>query len=253
MASSAVKLAQGTETDTLPSSRRALPWWGLFFFFSGFPALIYQIVWERSLFALYGVNIESVTMVVTSFLLGLGLGSVLGGEISNHRSWPLLKIFGLTDLMIAVYGVESLKVFHWAAEFTAGSGTLTTGVVAFTLVVVPTVLMGSTLPILVSHTVRIYGKVGASVGLLYAVNTLGSAVACCCAGMFVMRWLGQSKAVFVAAGANAFIGLTVLIWERATGGRHLLSGNDSRAAYGISVENSEKRTPLSAISLPTAL
>ena len=65
------------------SSPRSLPWWYLFFFVSGFPALLYQIVWERALFTLYGVNIESVTMVVTAFMVGLGLGSLLGGMVSR--------------------------------------------------------------------------------------------------------------------------------------------------------------------------
>src|SRR5579862_6413789 len=56
------------------------PYWlyGLFFL-SGFPALIYQIVWQRTLFIIYGVNVESVTVVVTAFMLGLGLGSLVGG------------------------------------------------------------------------------------------------------------------------------------------------------------------------------
>ena len=54
---------------------RTIHWWYALFFISGFPALLYQIVWQRSLFAIYGVNIESVTIVVTAFMLGLGLGS----------------------------------------------------------------------------------------------------------------------------------------------------------------------------------
>jgi len=49
------------------------------FFFSGFPALIYQLVWQRALFRIFGVNIESVTIVVTAFMLGLGLGGLAGG------------------------------------------------------------------------------------------------------------------------------------------------------------------------------
>src|SRR5579871_5571519 len=49
------------------------------FFVSGIPALLYQIVWQRSLFAIYGVNVQSVTIVVTAFMLGLGLGSLGGG------------------------------------------------------------------------------------------------------------------------------------------------------------------------------
>jgi len=45
----------------------------LLFFVSGIPALLYQIVWQRALFTIYGVNIESVTVIVTVFMLGLGL------------------------------------------------------------------------------------------------------------------------------------------------------------------------------------
>ncbi len=194
----------------------SVPWWYVFFFFSGFPALLYQIVWQRALFTLYGVNSESVTMVVTAFMLGLGLGSLIGGWISRYQRLPLLRIFGVVELLIASYGIFSLRIFHWAANFTAGSAPLKTGLVAFTLVVIPTVLMGSTLPILVSHTIRLSRNVGTSVGGLYAANTLGSAAGCFCAGMFLMGWLGQSKTVFLAATLNAIVGVTVLVWHLAT-------------------------------------
>jgi spermidine synthase len=195
------------------SSPRSVPWPYLFFFVSGFPALLYQIVWQRALFTLYGVNIESVTMVVTAFMLGLGLGSLLGGTISRSQKSPLLAVFGLVELLIASYGIFSLRVFRWAADFTAGSAPLQTGLIAFTLVVFPTVLMGSTLPILVSYAVRLSHNVGTSVGALYAANTLGSATACFCAGMFLMRWLGESRTVALAAGLNALVGATVLTWH----------------------------------------
>ena len=187
-----------------------VPWWYILFFFSGFPALLYQIVWQRALFTLYGVNIESVTMVVTAFMLGLGLGSLLGGKISKRRHLPLLAIFGIIELSIALFGVISLRIFHWAAVFTAGVPPLQTGLITFGLVVVPTMLMGSTLPILVAHSVRVTGNVGTSVAALYAVNTLGSATACFCAGFFIMRWLGESGSISLAAAMNALVGLLVL-------------------------------------------
>jgi len=59
------------------------------FFFSGFPALIYQLTWQRALFRIFGVNIESVTVVVAAFMLGLGLGSLLGGELSKRQAISL--------------------------------------------------------------------------------------------------------------------------------------------------------------------
>ena len=54
------------------------------FFFSGFPALIYQLIWQRELFLIFGTNIELVTIVVTAFMLGLGLGSLAGGWLSKR-------------------------------------------------------------------------------------------------------------------------------------------------------------------------
>jgi len=205
--------------DPLPTPHwltQSAPWWYVFFFFSGFPALIYQIVWQRALFTIYGVNIESVTVVVTAFMLGLGLGSLLGGMISKNHRRPLLAIFGLVELCIAAYGAASLRVFHWAATFTAGVPPLETGIIAFTLIVIPTMLMGSTLPILVSYTVRLSHNVGTSVGALYAVNTLGSATACFCAGLFLMRWLGESRSIAVAASIHGLVGVAVLWWHVGT-------------------------------------
>ena len=62
------------------SRPQVVAWW-LFpvFFLSGTAALIYQIAWQRALFAVYGLDILSVTVVVTAFMLGLGIGSLLGG------------------------------------------------------------------------------------------------------------------------------------------------------------------------------
>src|SRR4051812_22802860 len=197
---------------------RSVSWWYVLFFFSGFPALLYQIVWQRALFTLYGVNIESVTMVVTAFMVGLGLGSLAGGWISKSTRVPLLLIFGLVELAIAFYGVISLRIFHWAAIYTAGVPALQTGLIAFTLVVVPTMLMGSTLPLLVAYTVRITGNVGNSVGALYAVNTLGSASACFMAGMFIMHRFGESGSLRLAALLNAAVGGSVLLWFFRTRG-----------------------------------
>ena len=67
--------------------REPFPWMYVLFFCSGFPALIYQIVWQRALFSVYGVNIESVTIVVSAFMFGLGF-AVYGGQRPPHRLGP---------------------------------------------------------------------------------------------------------------------------------------------------------------------
>jgi predicted membrane-bound spermidine synthase len=181
------------------------------FFVSGFPALLYQVVWQRALFTIYGVNIESVTMVVSAFMLGLGLGSLGGGWLSERRGVPLLAVFGIAELGIGLFGVFSLGIFRFVAQYTAGTSALGTGAITFILLLLPTALMGSTLPILTEHLVRSSGNVGRSVGSLYFVNTLGSAAACFCAVVFLMYRLGESGSVLLAAAINATVGLTVLI------------------------------------------
>ena len=183
----------------------------LLFFVSGFPALIYQIVWQRALFAIFGVNVESVTVVVSAFMLGLGLGSLAGGYLSKLQSAPLLPVFGAVEFGIAAYGIISLPLFRWVATFSAGAPPLQTGVMSFALVMLPTVLMGATLPLLTAHLVQLSGNVGRSVGMLYFVNTLGSAVACFAAALFTMRYLGMHGSVIVAAALNTLVAFAVLI------------------------------------------
>ena len=82
------------------------------FFFSGFPALIYQLTWQRELFRIFGVNSESVTIVVSAFMLGLGLGSLAGGWLSKRQEIRLLPLLALIELGTAAFGVVSLGVFE---------------------------------------------------------------------------------------------------------------------------------------------
>src|SRR6185369_15632518 len=213
--------------------RAAFGWFYLLFFLSGFPALLYQIVWQRTLFAIYGVNIESVTVVVSAFMLCLGLGSLAGGRISRNPSAPLLLLFGGVELGIAAYGLASLPLFRLAARFTAGAPPLETGLLSFALVLFPTVLMGATLPLLVAHLVRHSGNVGRSVGALYFVNTLGSAVACFVAALATMPYLGISGSIRVAASINVLVGIAVLVLRfgwRAQPAREVLAASGKASA-----------------------
>jgi predicted membrane-bound spermidine synthase len=185
------------------------------FFISGFPALIYQIVWQRALFAIYGVNIESVTVIVTVFMLGLGFGSLAGGRLSKVPGLRVLVAFGAIEIGIALFGAASLSLFGWAASWTAGASTPITALITVALLLIPTLLMGSTLPLLVTHAVRVTRNIGESVGLLYAVNTLGSAVACIAAAYFLMHVLGESGSVRLAAVINAVVGCSALLLSRS--------------------------------------
>jgi len=189
----------------------------ILFFGSGFPALIYQIVWQRALFVIYGVNVQSVAVVVSAFMLGLGVGSLLGGWLSSRFPDKGIVIFGICELGVALFGLSSLHLFQWAARYTAGSSLGYTILFSFLLLIVPTMLMGATLPLLVEQLVHSSRNVGYSVATLYFVNTLGSAVACYLCARFLMRGFGQSGSVTIAACINLLVGTTAYVYGRSRG------------------------------------
>jgi predicted membrane-bound spermidine synthase len=185
-------------------------WLYVIFVASGFAALLYEVVWQRAFFAIYGVNIESVTVIVTAFMLGLGIGSLLGGAVSKDPKRPALLIFSGVELTIGLYGLLSLSIFRWVGSLTLGASAVATFFLVFALVLVPTVMMGGTLPLLVAHAVRRSGSVGRSVSVLYFVNTLGSAIASAAAVFLLLGNLGLRRTVEVAAAIN--LSVSALAW-----------------------------------------
>ena len=188
-------------------------WIYLLFFASGIPAITYQIVWQRALFALYGINIESVTIVVSSFMLGLGLGSLGGGVLSRSKRFKPVPLFAVAELGIAVFAVTSLSMFNFVAEYTRVKPLWVTGTISFLLVLIPTTFMGSTLPILVEYLVRTSQNVGSCVGALYFVNTLGSGVACLVMVRPLMSYFGQAGTIRCAALVNILVSVGALIYS----------------------------------------
>ena len=182
-----------------------------FFFVSGFAALLYQVVWQRTLFSIYGINIEAVTMVVTVFMLGLGIGSLAGGIISKNPERPAILYFAVAECSIGVFGLASLSLFHTVGNLTLRLPPVQTALVTFALLLVPTMLMGGTLPLLVAHFSRVSKNVGESVSSLYFVNTLGSGLASMAAVVIFLKAFGQAHTLFVAAALNFVAGLGSLV------------------------------------------
>lgn len=206
-------LAAGFLWDSSPQKRENLLLSTLFLC-SGMPALIYQVVWQRVLFGIYGVNAESVAAVVSAFMLGLGLGGLLGGWLSSRFPRQALILFGLSELGVALFGLCSLRIFHWTAAFTAGASLASVVIFSILLLVAPTLLMGATLPLLVEHFVSRSGRVGLSVSRLYFANTLGSAVACYVCATYLMSSFGQAGSVTMAACLNTIVGASAYLYGR---------------------------------------
>jgi spermidine synthase len=184
------------------------------FFFSGFPALIYQLTWQRALFLIFGVNIESVTIVVTAFMLGLGIGSLAGGWLSKRQDIPLLPMLAAIELLTGAFGLVSLSIFDKVGDLTIGLSLPTTAVAALALVTIPTLLMGATLPLLVSHLARGSGRLGSAVGLLYYVNTLGAGAACVACALLLFPFLGMSGSIYVAVAVNGIVAFGAIAAQR---------------------------------------
>jgi spermidine synthase/predicted MFS family arabinose efflux permease len=238
-----------TAPDAAKRSERLAQWTRVLcvlFFFSGFPALIYQLTWQRQLFLIFGVNIESVTIVVTAFMLGLGLGSLAGGWLSKRPGIPPLPLLAAIEVLTGAFGVVSLRIFDKAGEWMIGLSLPATAAGSLALVIVPTLLMGATLPVLVSHLVRRSGSIGSAVGLLYYVNTLGAGAACLVCAVLLFPFLGMSGSIYVAAAIN----LTVAIGALAA---HRLDGRSPEAVMPAPAAFAERRGPGLGLAKVSAL
>lgn len=171
--------------------------------------MIYQVVWQRTLYAIFGINIESVTVVVTAFLAGLGAGSLLGGALSRNRS-SLLPLFAVAELTTGAYGLASLQVFRWIGIVGLSLPHSVNALLTLAALLPPTLLMGMTLPLLVADGVQASLSTGKTVGSLYFANTAGSAIAAFAAVEVIMPILGEQGSVNLAASLNLIVGLLVL-------------------------------------------
>jgi predicted membrane-bound spermidine synthase len=199
--------------------RRRLAVVGAAFLVSGASALVYQVAWQRILALHSGVSIYSISMIVGAFMAGLGLGSLAGGWLSA-RTAPRrsLAAFAAIELLIALLGATSsslyydllyLKAAHLYAE------PWRAGLLHFASLLLPTGLMGMSLPFLVRAMVRDTESAARMVGYLYGVNVVGAGLGGLLGPWVLMRFLGIRDATFVAAGGNLVAGLLALCLARA--------------------------------------
>lgn len=184
------------------------------FFASGAAGLVYQVAWQRILALHSGVGIYSIAMIVAAFMAGLGLGSRLGGGLSV-RVAPrrALAIFGLLELGIGAFGAGSCALYYDLLYGSAAglySSTWRAGLLHFAALILPTGLMGMTLPFLVRASVRQAAGAERAVGWLYAVNLLGASAGALLTPWVLIRAFGVRGAVAAAALGNAASGLAAL-------------------------------------------
>jgi len=153
-------------TDNRKALLSSTGWLSFLFLVSGCAALIYQIVWQRSLFTAFGVNIESVTIIVSIFMFGLGIGSLVGGVLSKKYPSRLPQFFLAFEILIGLFGIVSLPLIRTVSYAPVHNSLLHISLATFALLLFPTMLMGATLPVLVAFLYTHYKNVGKSVGKL---------------------------------------------------------------------------------------
>src|SRR5206468_12733241 len=128
------------------------------FFLSGAAALIYQVTWQRLLALHSGVGIYSIAMIVAAFMVGLGLGSHLGGVLSVRLPpRTALLAFATLELAIGFFGLASGRLYYDWLYLRAGGLYATSwraAILHFVSLALPTILMGMSLPLLVRAMVR---------------------------------------------------------------------------------------------------
>jgi len=179
---------------------------GVAFFLSGAAALVYQVVWQRILTLHTGIGVVSVALIVAAFMAGLGLGSHLGGLLSARASpRRALRLFALLELAVGLFAAASCRIYH------DGLGTLAAGLYRttagaalahFAAFLLPTTLMGMSLPFLVRATVRDAASASRVIGGLYGINVLGASVGALLAPWVLVRHLGMEGAALAGTAAN---------------------------------------------------
>lgn len=192
---------------------------GFAFFLSGASALVYQTVWQRIVALHTGIGLHSVAIIVSAFMLGLGIGSHLGGSLSvrlgARRS---LLAFGLVEAAIAAFGATSAYLYYdllytrWAWLYDVPWRAAVLHAVGLGL---PTTLMGTSLPLLVRGAVRTARSASRTIGILYGLNVLGAALGAIAGPALLVRHSGMRAALLAAAGANLVAGLAALATGRA--------------------------------------
>ncbi len=194
------------------------------FFLSGLTSLIYEVVWGRRFGLVFGVTTYAVATVLSAFFAGLALGSYVAGRLIDRTRIHPLVIYGGMEGVVGVYalllplflrGVEALYPAVYAAvgeDFSLF--TLFRFVVCFALLVVPTTLMGATLPVVSKLMVERESALGMNVGRLYAVNTFGAVAGAFSAGFVLIKLFGITHSTLLAAVANFTLAAVALLMSR---------------------------------------
>ena len=221
----------------------------LLFFCSGFAALVYELLWMRQLGLIFGNTVYAATTVFTAYMGGLAFGAHLFGKQAG-RSWRPVRLFGLLNLVIGLYALAmpvlfSLMRITYRAAYQHMSDSLWVltplrFALAIAVMLVPTMCMGGTLPVLARALLRKDERFGSRLGWLYGINTLGAVAGLLASGFILIARIGVSGANTVAvllnllvAGGALMLGATGKVDEPVPGTRDALEVGMPNVGTGL--------------------
>ena len=193
---------------------------GVCFVFSGATGLIYEVLWARMLGLVFGATTLAVSTVLAAFMGGLALGSAVAGRLGDRIRKPL-STYGWMEIGIAVYALLVPFMFRWVdnlyaliwQQFQPGYFTFSLWrfLLSCLMLLVPTTLMGATLPVLSAAVVR-NGSTG--VTRLYACNLAGAILGTLAAGFVLLPSFGVRTTIVIAAVINVIVGVVAIGLQR---------------------------------------
>ena len=219
---------------------------------SGAAALTYQTTWARMLHRVFGVSDLAIATVLATFFLGLGIGSWVGARRGDRSPEPA-RIYALLEAGIAAWALGSLwlvpRIHDLYAGTAGGLGFAPLTAVRFGLALLillpPTVMMGATLPLLVTAVARRGLGWEGSATRLYATNTFGAVAGAGLTGLLLLPQWGMRASIGIAAAASLAAG--ALVWVGWRG-----AGDDGPVRGGAPAETPPRRATESVSSLGTA-
>ncbi len=198
----------------MPSRRLIVNILVLIYLGSGLCSLIDEVVWLRLLKLIIGNTVYASSVVVSVFMGGLAIGAALCGRYCDRFRKPL-RAYALIELAITATALLSPAALRLADTFYVWlwrSYAPSQNVLIFwqvllsaVILLVPTILMGSTLPLLARFVTSVDRESGSLVGRLYALNTFGAAVGTFLAGFVLIRTVGVMGTLYTAAILNVCV------------------------------------------------
>ncbi|HEU5396402.1 MAG TPA: hypothetical protein VFV81_04490, partial [Verrucomicrobiae bacterium] len=198
------------QSDLSSSTRRLL---FFFFFISGFCSLLYQVVWTRLAFAAFGIITPVLSVVLSVFMLGLGVGSWLGGRwaapLGRASRLSTGVFYGLTELVIGLGAYAVPKLFAVGEKILLSAGQsnsihyLFFSAVVLAISILPWCLfMGATFPLAMAFLREQPRQDSESFSYLYLANVLGAMSGAILTAVVFVEAFGFHQTLHLAAIAN---------------------------------------------------